>query len=38
VTNTTKHFIFANLKKQVAIWQKLTKEKQKNKPGPGFIN
>jgi hypothetical protein len=37
-TNPTKQFISAILKKQVAIWQKLAREKQKNKPGPGLIN
>jgi hypothetical protein len=37
-TNPTKHLISAILKKQVAFWQKLAREKQKNKPGPGFIN
>jgi hypothetical protein len=37
-TNPTKHFISAILKKQVAIWQKLAREKQKHEPGPGLIN
>jgi hypothetical protein len=34
--NPTKHFISAILKKQVAIWQKLAREKQKKQTRPRF--